>query len=591
MRLRRLILRFNDMKLRNKIVLAYILFLMLPIVLVGLGVVRQYRESALDKAIEQTENSVARVESRTEETLSVASDLSARLKLNKDMEKIATTRFESVSDIVDAYSGFDIFETYLTFNPEISWIKLYAANPTLIDNWEFIPTSPDVENSFWYQAALKHPGLLGWYDFPAESRKANSNLSLVSSVYFQESHKFGVLALDINTNYLNTMLEQEDSETVLLDGRGVVVASNSPDFVGKELSKTRLGPTLAEDGPGTYEMTVDGVLSKVVIDEFLPENSFTKLKIISIFSVGSIVKEANRINTVGMEVIALFAVLSVLIIYLICSLVTNRLRRFSRQISKVSIGNFDAELTVEGKDEIGQISRQFNQMVANIKDLMEELKVSHKHSSELERKQSEIKLKMLANQINPHFLYNALESIRMKAHIRGEKDISRTVKLLGKLLRKNLDLTGGKISLGEEIDMVECYLEIQKFRHEERLRYKIEIEPGAEQARLLPLLIQPLVENSVIHGLEANIDGGEVKVVAELRRGGLEVTVSDDGVGIPAGKLKAIRRSLMEQESSRIGLHNVQQRLLLTYGPNSGLRIESEPHSGTRISFWIPLEE
>jgi two-component system sensor histidine kinase YesM len=145
--------------------------------------------------------------------------------------------------------------------------------------------------------------------------------------------------------------------------------------------------------------------------------------------------------------------------------------------------------------------------------------------------------------------------------------------------------------LSEEIDMVESYLEIQKFRHEERLRYKIEIEPGAEQVKLLPLLVQPLVENSVIHGLETSLEGGEVSVKAEFRQGGLEVTVADNGVGIPAGKLKAIRRSLAEQEASRIGLHNVQQRLLLTYGPTSGLRIESEPHSGTRISFWIPLEE
>jgi len=579
------------MKLRNKIVLAYILFLILPIVIVGLAVVREYRESALDKAIEQTESAVARVESRTEETLAIASDLSARLKLNKELERIATTRFASVSDIVDAYSGFDTFDTYLSFNPEISRIKLYAVNPTLIDNWEFIPVTPDVERSFWFQESLKHPGLLGWYHFPAESRKANSKLSLVTSVYFQESHRFGVLALDINTDYLNSMLKQEDSETILLDSRGVIVASNQPDLLGEELGRTRLGSTLAEDGPGTYEKTVDGVRSKVVIDEFLPENSFTKLKIISIFSVGSIVKEANRISTLGMEVIALFAVLSVVMIYLICSLVTNRLRRFSRQISKVSIGNFNAGLLVEGRDEIGQISRQFNQMVANIKELMEELKISHKHSSELERKQSEIKLKMLANQINPHFLYNALESIRMKAHIRGEKDISRTVKMLGKLLRKNLDMTGGKISLGEEIEMVECYLEIQKFRHEERLRYAIEIEPGAERAKLLPLLIQPLVENSVIHGLETSFEGGEVRVTATIRQGGLEVTVADNGVGIPAGKLKAIRRSLADQEASRIGLHNVQQRLLLTYGPNSGLRIESEPNSGTRISFWIPLEE
>ena len=572
------------MKLRSKIVIAYILFLMLPIVIVGFYVVREYRASAMTKAIEQTESAVERVKSRTDDTLKVANDLSARLMVDSDMERIATTNFTNVSDIVDAYRDYDTIKTILSFKPEISRIRLFVDNPTLLDNGEFIPLDSDTKNTFWYQSALNNKGLIGWYYLPDATNKSDGMLSLVRTVHF-----YGMINISIKTDYLNSILEQEDAEAILLDSQGIAFASNRPNIVGKKLDDT-LGPNLSTKEPGTYELTIDGVRSKVVIDEFVPDNSYTKVKIISIFSIGSIVKEANRINELGMKVIASFAVLSVLIIYLICTVVTDRLRRFSRQISKVSIGNFDAELKVRGGDEIGQISRQFNQMVANIKDLMEELKISHQHSNELERKQSEIRLKMLANQINPHFLYNALESIRMKAHIRGEKDISHAVKMLGKLLRKNLELSGREISLSEEIEMVRCYLEIQKFRHEERLNYEIDIAPEALSVKLLPLLIQPLVENSVIHGLERSFEGGRVKVSAELSRGGLEVTVEDNGVGIPAGKLQAIRRSLAEQEANRIGLHNVQQRLLLTYGPVSGLRIDSEQDSGTRIAFWIPVE-
>lgn len=573
------------MKLRSKIVIAYILFLMLPIVLVGLYVVQEYRASAMAKAIQQTESAVERVKSRTEETLMVASDLSARLIVDSDMQRIATTNFTNVSDIVDAYREYTTIKTILSFKPEVSQIRLYVNNPTLLNNGEFVPLDSDTENTFWYESALKNKGLIGWYYLPDATNKTNGMLSLVRTV-----HYYGLLNISMNTDYLNSILNQEDSEAILLDSRGIAFASNRPNIVGKQLDDTLFSPNLSKKGPGTYELTINGVRSKVIIDEFVPDNSFTKLKVISIFSTDSIVKEANRISAVGMKVICLFAILSVLIIYLICTVVTDRLRSFSRQISKVSIGNFDAALKVDGGDEIGQISRQFNQMVANIKELMEELKISHQHSSELERKQSEIKLKMLANQINPHFLYNALESIRMKAHIRGEKDISHAVKMLGKLLRKNLEISGREISLSEEIEMVRCYLEIQKFRHEERLNYEIDVAPEALSVKLLPLLIQPLVENSVIHGLERSFEGGRVRVSAELSRGGLEVVVEDNGVGIPAGKLKAILRSLADQEGTRIGLNNVQQRLLLTYGPVSGLRIESEQDSGTRIAFWIPVE-
>lgn len=578
------------MKLRSKIVIAYILFLMLPIVIVGLYVVREYRTAAMEKALQQTESAVERVKTRTDDTLMVANDLSARLMVDSDTERIATTHFNSVSDEVDAYREYDTIETFLSFNPEVSQIRVFAANSTLLDNGQFVPLDVATLQTFWYQSAFNNKGQIGWYYLPDPTNQSNGMLNLVRTVHFRENQTYGLVDISLNTDHINSILEQEDAEAILLDSQGIAFASNRPNIVGKKLDDTLFGPNLSTLGSGTYELTVDGVRSKVIVDEFIPENSFTKLKVISIFSVGSIVKEANRINEVGMQVIFMFAILSVLIIYLICTVVTNRLRRFSRQISKVSIGNFDAALKVGGGDEIGQISRQFNQMVGNIRELMEELKISHQHSSELERKQSEIKLKLLANQINPHFLYNALESIRMKAHIRGEKDISHAVKMLGKLLRKNLEISGRDISLSEEIEMVRCYLEIQKFRHEERLSYEIDVAPEALSVKLLPLLIQPLVENSVIHGLERSFEGGRVRVSAELSRGGLEVVVEDNGVGIPAGKLQAIRRSLMDQEATRIGLHNVQQRLLLTYGSVSGLRIDSEQDSGTRIAFWIPVE-
>jgi len=588
--LKGLFMRFNDMKLRNKMVLSYMLFFILPVIIVGFFIVREYRESALDKAIEQTESVVERVKNRTDETLQVAINLSSRLMLDQTMQQIATTHYANTSDVVEAYRDYNTFRTYLEFNPEIHQIKLLVENPTLLNNWEFFPAGPEKTHTFWYEAALKHSGLIGWYYFTDETRTPSSLLSLVRSVYFQESKSFGVLVIDLNTDYLNSVLKQENSETLLTDENGYVVASNRPNLTGRLLKDTRLGPDIGQKKPGTYEMRVDGVRSKVIIDRLLPDKSFTSLNVITIYSIDSIVHEANRISVLGMKIIAVFVVLSVLLIYFICTVLTNRLLKFSRQISKVSTGNFNAVLTVDGKDEIGQISRQFNQMVANIKELMEEVTLSHRRASELERKQNEIKLKMLASQIHPHFLYNALESIRMKAHINGQKEISQAVKMLGKLLRKNLELTGQAIPLRDEIELSRCYLEIQKFRHEDRLDYELDIDPAVLNVKLPPLLIQPLVENSVVHGLEGSSGGGIVKVSARRADGELRVCVEDNGIGIAPDKLEQIRQSFAEQEAERIGLYNVHQRLLLTYGEASGLRIESGHRTGTRIEFRIPLE-
>jgi len=272
---------------------------------------------------------------------------------------------------------------------------------------------------------------------------------------------------------------------------------------------------------------------------------------------------------------------------------SNRMRRLSKHITKVATGKLDISLEIDGKDEIAMLARQFNSMVGSINGLVEEVHDSNQQKRLLESKQNEIKFKMMASQINPHFLFNALESIRMKAHLKGEKEISQVVRLLGKLMRKNLEVSRRKTTLEDEFDIVRCYLDIQKFRYEDRLRYALNIEPDAERIPIPPLIIQPLVENAVIHGLENKEEGGTVTVnVRFLGTDELLVEVVDDGAGMSDRKIEELHESLRDtddEERNRIGLRNVHMRLQLTYGNAYGLHIESASGEGTRIYFTIPL--
>ncbi|MFC4302487.1 cache domain-containing sensor histidine kinase [Cohnella boryungensis] len=582
--------RFNDMKLRNKMVWSYMLFFILPFMIVGFFVVQEFRQTALERATEQSESTMERVKSRVQELLSVPVLLANQLSLDNDLEDVATTRYQNVFQVVDAYWNYKKFKTFLDFNTEVTRFKVYADNPTLIDNWEFTPMDEQTRTTFWYSSAIEQTGRLGWYYFQSVSRSSDSMLSLVRSIYFPESRSVGLLQIDVNTSELSGFLRQEEPEIALADEMGVVVASNRPEMIGKALGKSAWGESVAGLGPGKYELSAGGVVSKVTVENVRPENSYNGLKIVSVFPVESIMKEANRITSVGFQILVVAFLLALLLIYSICTVLTKRLLKFNKQISKVSMGNFNSELIVDGNDEIGQIKRQFNQMVGSIRELMEEVQASSELTRNMERKQNEIQLKMLASQINPHFLYNALESIRMKAHLKGEKEISQTVKMLGKLMRKNLELTGKEIPLLEEFDIIRCYLEIQKFRHEDRISYELHLDPAAEKAAIMPMLIQPLVENSVVHGLEKSVGGGAVAVRAWVEDGMLNVGVEDNGIGMTEAKLEAVLRSLSEQDADRIGLHNIQQRLLMTYGKTAGLKMESEPGKGTRMSFQIPAE-
>lgn len=197
------------------------------------------------------------------------------------------------------------------------------------------------------------------------------------------------------------------------------------------------------------------------------------------FSVASIVDEPNRIIFLASIVILSAMIMAILLIYYVSRLLTGRMLHLSKHISKVAAGNLGATLVIDGKDEIGQLARQFNHMVRNINELMSEVQESNRQKNATQLKQNEIKFKMMASQINPHFLFNALESIRMKALVRGQADISQVVRLLGKMMRKNLEVGNGMISLQSELETVNSYLVIQKFRYDDRLTYELLVDPKA----------------------------------------------------------------------------------------------------------------
>lgn len=273
---------------------------------------------------------------------------------------------------------------------------------------------------------------------------------------------------------------------------------------------------------------------------------------------------------------------------------SRRLLHLSRHINRVSTGDFDTTLKIDGKDEIALLARQFNSMVRSINDLMYEVQESNAQNSLLEQKQNDIRFKMLASQINPHFLFNALEAIRMEAHMKGQVEIARVVRLLGKMMRSNLEVGRSKILLSQELEVVRCYLDIQQFRYEERLKYQFTVDPAVESLYMPPLLIQPLVENAVIHGLDNKMEGAFVTVEVVQVGDHAKFTITDNGVGISPIQLEELLNTLErkeEREGERIGLRNVHDRLKLSYGAEYGLTIESRPNVGTVIFFCIPMED
>ncbi|HEY4430177.1 MAG TPA: sensor histidine kinase [Paenibacillus sp.] len=583
----------NDIKIRNKLLLAFLLTTLLPVLLVGGYLTFEMRTMAFQSALEQASINVDRVKKRTEEVIGVSQDIAYRLSNDARLKRLAIRQYVSTYDVVEAYRDYSDMREYLRLYKDISNIRLYTDNATLLNNWELINPSPEIKESQWYQRAQRYDSLVGW-EYIEDERDKRNYLSLVRKIELEGSSKIGVLVINVNSQQLASILSQESFDTMIVDDQDNIIAANRKDRTGKKLADVSFDTKLLGQGSGSYEAVVDGEASKIVIEELKPQSSRNALRIISVFSIESIVKEPNQVIKLSITVVAISVLLAFLIIYSFSSLFSRRLLHLSRHINRVSTGDFDTTLKIDGKDEIALLARQFNSMVRSVNDLMYEVQESNAQNRLLERKQNDIRFKMLASQINPHFLFNALEAIRMEAHMKGQVEIARVVRLLGKMMRSSLEVGRSKVLLSQELEVVRCYLDIQQFRYEERLKYQFTVDPAVETLYMPPLLIQPLVENAVIHGLDNTMEGAFVTVEVIQVGDHAKFTITDNGVGISPIKLEELQNTLErqeEREGERIGLRNVHDRLKLSYGAEYGLTIESRPNVGTVIFFCIPMED
>ncbi|MBU7594905.1 cache domain-containing sensor histidine kinase [Metabacillus halosaccharovorans] len=583
---------FNNMKIQSKIVVSFMVAVMIPLLMVGIFLTHELRSTALDDAKEQSAANVERVKKRTAEALEKAIYVSDNVTLDPQLERIVNTTYQTTQEVFIAYDSYTKFAEYKETFKEISNIRLYTENTTMLNNWEFIPQSNEKVKPFWYHSAERANGLIGWFYIPDETKNDQEYLSLVRNIKYSNYKTNAVLVINIRNDYLYEILSQEQSPMMVVDENNNIVVSNRKEYIGKKLLGTVESEIPLDGATGSYNGKLDGEDAEVLIDTLLTDDSQNELKFVSVIPNKVIMADADRFVKHGLLVMGISLIVALFLITFFTKILSNRIITLNRQIKRVGEGNLDAVIHVQGSDEIGLLSNQINKMVTNIKELIDEVEKVHIEKNILEKRQQEIKLKMMASQINPHFLFNALESIRMKAHIKGEKEIASVVKVLGKLMRKSISVTGEMVPLKHEIDLIKCYLDIQKFRYGDRLDYQLKIDPNSEQILINPLIIQPLVENAVIHGLENKEKDGKVIVEVKVNEHFLTVCVLDNGVGMSEEKLKTIKETLKnvdDNRENRIGLLNVHQRLSLTFGEQSGLQIESHPSTGTEICFVIDI--
>ncbi len=316
-------------------------------------------------------------------------------------------------------------------------------------------------------------------------------------------------------------------------------------------------------------------------------NGVTGWKTYSLIAEENIFRESGALQKEILVSVAASTLWMSVVIALLAYAVTQPINRLSEAMRSAQERNFDIQLPNHRKDEIGRLTESFNDMIGRINTL-----VNAVYQGKLAQKNAEIKA--LQAQINPHFLYNTLDSINWMLLDRGEKEISDIVISLGSLMRYCIDTKAPLVTLKEEFEYVACYLRIQNNRLEERLCYELSLLEPLGKVRVPKFILQPLVENAILHGIEPQKKQGMIRIAAADGGENVIITIEDNGPGIPEEALSALEvPEDAEGEQRGIGLYNVDKRLRLYFGEGHRVTVQNLPH-GACITLSIPkagLEE
>ncbi len=580
----------NELKIKYKLLLLYLLTFFLPMLVLSVFSVNYLYRTLSDWELARSQSSFQRMESFFSSLLVTMGDISDRLYVNKAVQAIVGKSYSSPLEVYRDYEALGFPDDFLFAYEAIASLRFYTENQTLLDNSFFTKTTDAVRESGWYRQALELRGQPFW-TVKQDSITNKRYLSLVRSVWGRIDRSFvGVQSINIEPQYVSGILREEVSEAfVFFDGDLLFASVPQAASDLPPLGTVRGKMTNIKWQQGSYGMFVKDFSSSRSASPL-----FTFMYLVPREQLDAATRYVLRVVIAALLFCLLF---SVLMILLFSFYFGKRVAKVRSGILNVVARRFEIPPSIGGNDEFSDIYNALQETAGNIRQLINEVYIRDVEKGQFIARQNDIRFKMLAAQINPHFLFNTLEHIRMKSLAAGDRDVPFMLKILAQMLRYNLSVQSTPVPLMREIEAVSNYLVIQHKRFARRMSYDIVPLCDARHILILPLLIQPIVENSFVHGLESMTEGGFIYILLAVERGEageeLVISVQDNGCGIPAERLAEIKDKLrdekVEELSSSIGMVNVNQRIRLFYGSSYGIVIESRMGKGTAVTIRVPL--
>lgn len=557
---------FNGIKLRYKLAIFYSLFCFLPVMLLFWLSFLQMRSIIDDKGKMNLQSYLQQSVSSMDRTLDGYNSLSDYIAFDRTLAEVFSMeygtpyeQYEQLTQKVDP-----ILRTASYFHGGMQQITIYTDNGMVKHDTMVAPVS-EIEETDWYQKTLEHPGLNWFVNYQEKTLFSARKLAFSGA-----REGVNILYMDVDyqklfTPYAETLISECGLYITDQDGKLVFEESR---FSGKNQNyDLTYSEFLEQRDRGSTDYII------------LCEQSNTTGWTVWLYQPVGLAGEAMRPIGVMAGVTILICIFAAVLAYFITSgMVSSRIERLTHFMQEVQEGSMDMQMESDDRDEIGMLYRGFGSMMKRIRTLINEV-----YLSKITQKEAE--LKALQAQINPHFLYNTLSLINWKALAAGEEDISRMTLAMSTFYRTALNRGRNMLQVETELSNTRAYLEIQSMLHDGDFDYEIEAQTEILQCESLNLILQPLVENAIHHGIEEKTDGrGKITVRGWKEDNCVWFMVEDNGVGME----QEVADKILTMESKGYGVRNVDERIRLCYGEKYAMKVESVVGKGTKMTIHFP---
>jgi two-component system sensor histidine kinase YesM len=437
----------------------------------------------------------------------------------------------------------------------------------------------DIKNSYWYDELQKAQGgyivkLNGGELF---NQPDQNYVSIMRTINDLESQKpIGTMIINIPEKAINNSFRNimgKGDTTILLKDE------NNNDIIhSKNLEEYHIKENVENEMKGNHYYSIKKVNGNDYIISYLKNN--LNWTVISIVSFGELSNQSNIYMLVIFCMLILNGIMSFLGLILASYNITRPIDKLIRSMRGVENGEFKKVNIETGNDEIGKLKNVYNTMICKIENLIEEIVKE-------QRVKRKAELDVLQSQIKPHFLYNSFDAISSLALDGRNDEVYKIIKALGNFYRMSLSNGKEVITVDEELQTVKSYLTIQQIRYDNMFTVTMDIDERISKYKILKLVLQPLIENSIYHGIKPTRKRGNIFISTSLKSDYVELVVQDDGVGISKDKLSSIQNHNIEG----IGLHGTIERLNIFYNGKSKFEVKSEVGKGAKVTIYIPIEQ